>query len=232
MKRYLLLLMLLCSIRVSAQDVIVKRDGAAIVCRIINVSSLEIVYKKWTDLQGPNLVMSVADAASITYENGEKKVFENVTATQPLPIVQSNSSQQVVSDDMLLKMSGRPELTPQEKKTKRLKIAGWVVGPTLVVSGIILTIVGATNGGVKKYDAACLFPGIGAIPGGIAVTTACIVRANNLKKQASQLSVQSAPIFQQEFHLKNGTSLSPGINMLKDYTHRNMTLGLGLTYNF
>ena len=78
MKKVLFLFFLLCSVNTWAQDVIVKKDGSAIVCRIINVSSLEIVYKKWTDLQGPNSVMSVADAISITYENGEKKVFKTL----------------------------------------------------------------------------------------------------------------------------------------------------------
>lgn len=238
MKKLLMFLMLMCSVSAWAQDVIVKRDGAAIVCRIINVSSLEIVYKKWTDLEGPNLVMSVTEAASITYENGEKKVFENVATTQPLPIVQKNSGQQTVSDDMLLRMVGKPERTFSEKikaKVKRLKIAGWVTGGVMVTAGVCLLTTGTialSNGNDEFFLFGGCDVGIPLIVAGATTATACLVKANKLKKKASQLSVQSAPIYQQEFHLKNGTTLSPSINMMKDNTHRNTTLGLGLTYNF
>ena len=124
MRKFLMFLLFLCSMSASAQDVIVKKDGSAIVCRIINVSSLEIVYKKWTDLQGPNLVLSIADAASITYENGEKKTFdipakqEKADVVTSLPQIQNNNyGTQVVSDDVLLKMARKPELTPQQKKS-------------------------------------------------------------------------------------------------------------------
>lgn len=237
MRRILFLLMLMCSVSTWAQDVIVKRDGTAVICRIINVSSLEIVYKKWTNLQGPNLVMSIADAASITYENGEKKVFENATQSSPIaPIVQNNSGQQTVSDDMLLKMYGKPELTPQEmyKKAKKLKIAGWVTGCAMVAGGGLMIVASVTFAQERgRYcNHALLFPGIGIAGGGLITSSACLIRAHNLNKKASQYSVQSAPIYQQEFHLKNGTTLSPSINMLKDNTRHNPTLGLGLTYNF
>ena len=237
MKKILLLLLLLCSMSASAQDVIVKRDGTAVVCRIINVSSLEIVYKNWADLQGPNLVMSVADAVSITYENGDKKVFDNATVTQTSPIVQNNNGQQTVSDDVLLKMAGKPELTPEQKlkKAKKLKKAGWTTGGVLFLGGI-----GAIVGSLPTYfdsknnDYLGMGFGIGAplIGVGAVITTACVVRANNLKKQASKYSVQSASIFQQEFHFKNGTTLSSSIDIVKDNTRNNSTLGVGLTYNF
>ena len=233
-----MILLLLCSINASAQDVIVKRDGAAIICRIINVSSLEIVYKKWTDLEGPNLVMSVAEAASITYENGEKKVFENVTTTQPLPIVQKNSGQQTVSDDMLLKMVEKQKQTLSEKvksKTKRLKIAGWATGGAMVTAGVTLLGIGArrmSHGNDDFFLVEGCGIGLPLIVAGATTTTAFLVRANKLKKNESQLSVQSAPLYQQEFKLKNGSTLSPSINMLKDNTRHNRTLGLGLAYNF
>lgn len=239
MKRILLFMLLMCSMSAWAQDVIVKRDGAAVICRIINVSSLEIVYKKWTDLEGPNLVMSIAEAASITYENGEKKVFENVATTQPLPIVQKNSDQQTVSDEMLLKMVEKPEKSLSEKtkiKVKRLKIAGWATGGVMVATGLSLLAGGiineACNGSDDFLFIAGMPIGIPFMAASFIPTTACLVKANKIKKKEAQLSVQSAPVFQQEFHLKNGSILSPSINMLKDNTRHNQTLGFGLAYNF
>ena len=231
-------LLFLCSMSASAQDVIVKRDGTAVVCRIINVSSLEIVYKKWTDLQGPNLVLSVADAASITYENGEKKTFdipakqEKTEVITSVPQIQNNNhGTQVVSDDELLKMARKPELTKEQKKIRRLKHTGWVTGGLLVAGGAIwglVVISGEENGGYYGAIAA----GACLMAGGIATTSACLIRAHNLTKKTSSNSVHSAPLYHQDFHLKNGTSLSAGVNMLKDNTLHDPTLGLGLSYNF
>ena len=61
MKQLLLFLFLLCSTGVFAQDVIVKKDGSTIVCRVVELTSSEIVYKKWSDLNGSNYVMNRAD---------------------------------------------------------------------------------------------------------------------------------------------------------------------------
>lgn len=72
MKHLLVLLFLLCAVSVSAQDVIVKKDGSTIVCRIVDLTSSEITYKKWNDLNGSNYVMNRTDASAINYENGKK----------------------------------------------------------------------------------------------------------------------------------------------------------------
>ena len=53
MKQLLVLLLLLCSMSVSAQDVIVKKDGSTIVCRVVEVTATEITYKKWSDPTAP-----------------------------------------------------------------------------------------------------------------------------------------------------------------------------------
>ena len=79
MKQLFILLLLLCSVGMSAQDVIVKKDGSTIVCRVMELNSSEIVYKKWTDLNGSNYVMNRADASAINYENGKKENISEVT---------------------------------------------------------------------------------------------------------------------------------------------------------
>ncbi len=257
MKKFLLLLMLLCSIRVSAQDVIVKKDGSTIVCRVVEVGKTVITYKKWSNLKGPNYVIEKTEVTSVNYQNGEKDVFEEeetptpaptptptptpVQVTTFTPMVQGNSGQQTVSDDMLLKMVGKLELTPQQKKVKRLKMAGWICGGVLCAGGLAMTIGGATGEGKEVwngsvYDELANWPllgiGLGTILGGSALTWGCLYKASKINKQVSPMSVHSAPVFQQNFYLKNGTSLSPSINMMKDNTRRNTTLGIGLSYNF
>lgn len=78
MKNLLVFLFLLCSASVSAQDVIVKKDGSTVVCRVIEVTQSEITYKKWGKLDGANYVMDKSLAASINYENGRKDNFSEV----------------------------------------------------------------------------------------------------------------------------------------------------------
>ncbi len=245
MKKILLFLLLLCSIGVSAQDVIVKKDGSTIVCRVVEVNQTEVVYKRWSNLEGPNYVMNLSDISAINYENGEKiktdGQTENVTTTSP--IVQNKSGQQTVSDDALLKMVSKPNKNVDLQRAKRIKKVGYIAGPVLIAGGLLMTITGSDTGHDQKtltsWDTYLESPGLLAggiilLSGGIATTTGCLIRAHNIKKRASRLSVQSVPLFQQEFHLKNGTTLSPSIDVLKDNARRNPTLGLGLglTYNF
>lgn len=142
----------------------------------------------------------------------------------------------------------KPQLTSDMllKKSKRLRNTGWIAGSVMFAAGTALTIVGIIGeekggsfdghywsfSGESEISWKYLAPGIALMAGGIATTTTCLVRSHKLKKQASQFSVSSVPLYQYEFHLKNGTSLSPSLDILKDNTQCNTTLGIGLTYNF
>ena len=238
MKKLLLILLLVCSASAWAQDVIVKRDGSTILCRVVEVNKTEVVYKRWGNLEGPNYVMNLSDLSAINYENGKKirmdetQKSENIpstTTSTPLPTVQTNTGQQTVSDDALLKMMVKPALTPSQKKAKKLKLIGYIGGPALVIAGAALIVVGTG----EETGGDCFGGGAACIASGIALTSGCLIRAHNLKKKAnSQYSVQSSPLYQHDFTLKNGTSFSAGVDMLKDNTRHNPTLGVGLTYNF
>ena len=111
MRKLLLLLLLVCSMSAWAQDVIVKKDGSTIVCRVVEVNQTEVVYKRWSNLEGPNYVMNLADVSAINYENGEKvKTKESKDSVLlPTPILQSNNGKQPVSDDVLLEMASKPK---------------------------------------------------------------------------------------------------------------------------
>ena len=79
MKHLLILLFFLCSMSVSAQDVIVKKDGSTIVCRVVELTESEIVYKKWSDMKGPSYVMERSAASAINYQNGKKVNLSQAT---------------------------------------------------------------------------------------------------------------------------------------------------------
>lgn len=100
MKQLLVFLLFLCSASVSAQDVIVKKDGSTVVCRVVEVNATEIVYKKWSDLNGSNYVMERSSASAINYESG-KKVDLSEVDNQYLPHNQ-NTGEQQYNDNALL----------------------------------------------------------------------------------------------------------------------------------
>jgi len=55
-----------------AQDVIVKKDGSTVVCRVVEITDTEVVYKKWADLQGSNYVMERTAVSAVNYQDGRR----------------------------------------------------------------------------------------------------------------------------------------------------------------
>ena len=70
--------MCLMGIYASAQDLVVKKDGTVIQAKVMKVGTTEVEYKKWSNQDGPQYSIAVADILAINYQNGEKETFENV----------------------------------------------------------------------------------------------------------------------------------------------------------
>lgn len=62
-------------ITVSAQDVITKKDGTDIQAKILEVTTTEVKYKKFSNLEGPVFTLLKSDILIVRYENGENEVF-------------------------------------------------------------------------------------------------------------------------------------------------------------
>ena len=71
---------------VSAQDVIVKKDGSTILSKVMEVNTADIKYKKFSNQNGPTYTIGITDVMAINYENGEKDEFSVA------PIQSSNQS--------------------------------------------------------------------------------------------------------------------------------------------
>lgn len=71
-------LFILTTICANAQDVIVKKDNSTIISKVIKISSTEIEYKKWTNLDGPTYTINKSDVVSINYQNGEVEVISEI----------------------------------------------------------------------------------------------------------------------------------------------------------
>ena len=210
------------AMKCAAQDVIVKKDGSTIVSKVLEITSTEVKYKKFTNLEGPTYTVAKTELQAINYENGEKETFTSTASTDPLVI----QSQQSVSDMALLQMAGGD---PFHLKIKRLRKAGWIVGGTLVAGGLSLIV-----GGLADDD---LFYLPGLVSGGVScaagviISGACLISARNLEKR-SQFSVYHAPLYQKDFTFNNGTSLTTGVDILKDNRFHSQTLGIGIHYHF
>lgn len=76
MKRFLLLaFFLFASYSVFAQDIITKKDGTDIQAKILEVTTSEVKYKKFSNLEGPVFTILKSDILIVRYENGENEVF-------------------------------------------------------------------------------------------------------------------------------------------------------------
>ena len=76
---------------VNAQDIIVLRDGNIIEAKIIEISDIEIRYKKFGHLDGPNIVLSLDKILSIKYENGTIETL-NTSSTNSLKNIVINEN--------------------------------------------------------------------------------------------------------------------------------------------
>lgn len=59
----------------SAQDIITKMDGTDIQAKVTEVGKEQISYKKFSNLEGPSYTMDLAEILMITYENGEREIY-------------------------------------------------------------------------------------------------------------------------------------------------------------
>lgn len=77
MKRILLLLAGLVGglVVAQAQDLITTKNGEDIQAKVLEVSSTEIKYKKFSNLDGPTFVINKNEVLMVRYENGEKDIF-------------------------------------------------------------------------------------------------------------------------------------------------------------
>ena len=228
MKQLLVFLLFLCSVDIMAQDVIVKKDGSTVVCRVVEVTSSEITYKKWTDLNGSSYIIDKSLVSAINYENGKKDTFSETTSLYK-PNNQ-NDGVQAMNDRALLKMDWAAN-NPY-KKVKRLKTWGGIGGAVLAAGGV--TIIGwgiAESEGDSEWMGMMCGLGAAGIAIGAGVTTTCLIVANKQKKKIDA-ALQTSALYRYDMPFSNGSRLSVGADMLNDRIMNKRTIGLGLSYNF
>ena len=241
MKQLLVLFFLLCSVTAWAQDVIVKKDGSTVICRIVEVNATEIVYKKWSDRNGSNYIMDRSLASAINYENGKRETLGEVQ-NQYQPHNQNDGVQQY-NDRALLEIASQ---TGQLKKRKARNFIRWTGGSLLGALGVVYIIMGFAGdfedyeyvrddswagyhyAEVKHTGNQLLCLGAGATLSGLGTWLLC----SAAKHQKQIKALQNYSILEQEFKLGNGKTLTPSVDIISDQALNTPTFGLGLRYNF
>jgi hypothetical protein len=67
---------------VTAQDMIILKDGNMIEAKVTEISPTEIRYKRFDHLDGPTIVIPAANVLSIRYENGTYEIINAGAMTQ------------------------------------------------------------------------------------------------------------------------------------------------------
>ena len=215
-------MMLLYSTIAYAQDVIVKKDGSTVVCLVVELNETEIVYKKWSNLNGSNYVMDRSLASAINYQNG-KKVNLSGTTNLYKPNNQNDGVRQF-NDRALLNL----DKASQSVKAKKLRNTGLFVVIPLIGAGLGLGIISAAVDSRFFED---IWPvSAGVVGCGAIWTTYFLIASNHEKKKAQMLEISS--IYQYDFKLSNRNTLSADLDMISDNLIGKRTLGLGLRYNF
>ena len=73
----------------SSQDIIHKTNGDSILVKVLKINSDEISYKKHSNLDGPDYIVSRSEVSVIVYENGSKDRFNE---TFDLPLTSDSSA--------------------------------------------------------------------------------------------------------------------------------------------
>lgn len=220
---FVLFLLSLCTVAASAQDVIVKKDGSTVVCRIVDVGSTVVVYKKWSDLKGDSQVINLSDISSINYESGKKEDYSE--ANNDYKPYNQNDGTHKFNDNVLIKIDAEM-YGASHKKIKTLRLVGLIGGAVLVGTGAVMIFAGE---GEKRLDTnPAMVAGVVMTGCGLVGATVLCIMANHYQKYNR---LQTSSIFQQDFKLKNGTVLTPSIDMY-DMSMNSRGLGVGLSYNF
>jgi len=76
-KLFLILVVLLPALTISAQDIIYKKNNQTISCKIIEIGLVEVKYKIPEKYKDVVMVIAKDDILKIKYENGEEQTFVN-----------------------------------------------------------------------------------------------------------------------------------------------------------
>ena len=80
-KTFSLVFLMLLGFSSMAQDIILKQDGTEIKAKVLEITDQQIKYKDFDFQNGPIRNINIPDVFMITYENGQKEIFDKQTSS-------------------------------------------------------------------------------------------------------------------------------------------------------
>lgn len=152
MKRTILILYVLfiSLVSLSAQDVVICRNGDEIISKVLKISSSEVEYKKWSNQDGPTYTISKSEVFMIKYKNGDKDVFKETPAQTMPEKVQPSAPQEPEEPVLAAPAANNAELialhnnevheyVPMYPDKKNDKPAKYLIGTLGITSSSILS---------------------------------------------------------------------------------------------
>lgn len=199
----------------SAQDIITKKDGTDIQAKVTEVGQSQVMYKKYSNLNGPVYTINISDIIMITYENGEREMY-NIDKKSSLPqgVMTYNSWSGKVSvggvtiENEMLERYFTPEDYQLFKKGKSVSTVGSILaGVGAVPFGYSIGYMGAA-GETDETNMAMLIGGGAVMVAGIIVGS-----MGGRKMKKAMANYNSALTFQPEVHF-GATNYGVGIALV------------------
>lgn len=137
--------------KVFTQDLIIKKNGEEIQCKVLEVLLTEVKYKKLSNLEGPTYSIMKTEIFMIKYENGEKEVFSDsekekqLSSSDDSSIGLRNENRKFYLDNN--EISKSDFLT--NLKTNRTAYMKYQDGKVLYTSGLVVIIPSSVLFGVS-----------------------------------------------------------------------------------
>ncbi len=139
------LLCLLLSVTAYAQDTLVLRNGREHVVKVLEINPTEVIYKRFDNLEGPNIIVLKADVARIVYANGTREEFDEEPPRAPAdrPVVARTPDAAPPLTDQELYQRGRMDAIQHYRANGALfgTMAAALYPPAGVVTGVIVGVI-------------------------------------------------------------------------------------------
>jgi len=111
--RYTLLVVFLLGLAGTAvsQDVILKKDNTTVLSKVLEISSTEIKYKKWSNQEGPTYSINRSEVTRINFQNGDVELFTEEVVPKAPP------QQTVVTHPEVQAAPIQPQPKPEKPKS-------------------------------------------------------------------------------------------------------------------
>ena len=156
-KCLVLLIFALCFAKTSnSQDVISKKDDSTIQCKVTKVSSTEVEYKNWSNLEGSTYVIGISDVSSIKYQNGDVDEFNQqseLIVSDTISGVMSRSGRYLLLNGVVLSDSEVLNLLGEQGFDKYVGARRQIITGTVFTIAFAVSLTGVVAGYIyAKYN--------------------------------------------------------------------------------